>query len=410
MDEKKKWGRFFTKNDWLLNQLISLIKNGKNILEPCCGIGHIVQKLEQDFNNIIAIDIIKSEQLCKIPIFNLNFFEYPLTSSFDTIITNPPYVSYRVFDNCILNKWNSCLPRSNLYMYFIEKCFHHLSSNGELIFIVPIDFINNTRGEKLRNLLYENGTITHIINLTDKKVFSDCSPEVILFRYEKDNFNHVLNYKKTLESPVIQITDKLYNGTYNFYNYIDYKYIKDFFDIKVGVVIGCNNIFEIDSNLSVPVMMSDYYLTKKTKRFLFLENITLEEINDQNIDIYNYLISHKDTLISRKARKYTESNWWKWSGYRNSVFMTGDKECIFVNQRTRSLTPFFIAKNIIFDGSLLCLIPKITVNLNKWINLLNNNPGIFESHGLYINKKYMFNKIKLENIKITTNLLNSIKE
>ena len=24
MDEKKKWGRFFTKNDWLLNQLSKL--------------------------------------------------------------------------------------------------------------------------------------------------------------------------------------------------------------------------------------------------------------------------------------------------------------------------------------------------------------------------------------------------
>jgi adenine-specific DNA-methyltransferase len=407
--DKKKWGRFFTQKNWILDELVNLIKNTGSILEPCCGVGHIIKKLEEQYNDITSIDIIESSQICNLPMININFFDYPISNLYNTIITNPPYVIYRLIDSTILRNWKSCLPRLNLYMYFIEKCFYHLKENGEMIFIIPIDFINNTRGEQLRRLLYENGTTTHIINLSDRSVFSDCSPEVIIIRYEKDNFTHKLNYKKTLEEPYKIISDKLFNGTYNFDIYSDYKYIKDYFIIKVGIVIGCNKIFEKDSILSKSIIMSDYYLTKKKRNFLFLENLTLDQIKEQNIEIYNYLIKNKERLMSRKARKYSEDNWWKWSGYRNSTYMTNDKDCIFVNQRTRCKFPFFIDRNNLFDGSLLCLIPKMNVDLNEWINILNNNKEIFESHGLLINNKYMFNKIKLENIKIPCDLLKNIK-
>lgn len=401
MDDKKKWGRYFTKKDWLLDKIINLVKNGKNILEPCCGVGHIVSKLEDNYENIKAIDIIKSSKICKTDISYMNFFEYNTENKYDTIITNPPYVSYRIFDNNIISNWNSILPKTNLYMYFIEKCFHHLENNGELILIIPIDFINNTRGEKLRHLLFKYGTITNIINLCDKKVFSDCSPDVIIIRYQKDNFTHKMIYQKTLEAIETETSDTLYDGTYNFSNYNDFKYLKDFFNIKVGIVIGGNDIFEFDSKLSIPIITSDFFLTKKRKQFLYLENLSLKQIEEIDKKVCNHLMKNKNKLLNRKVKKCNENNWWKWGGAKNIQYMSGDNDCIFVNQRTRDNNPFFIHKSSFFDGTMLCLIPKQTCDLNQWINFLNNIPEMFRDQGLLINNKYMFNKIKLDNFKIT---------
>ena len=375
MDDKKKWGRFFTKKDWVLDIIINLIENGKKILEPCCGIGHIVNKLEQKYSNIIAIDIIKSSCICKKQIQYFNFFDYDISNKFDTIITNPPYVSYRIFDNNVITNWKTCLPKTNLYLYFIEKCFYHLSEFGEMILIIPIDFINNTRGSNLRKLLNKHGTITHIINLCDRKVFSDCSPDVIIIRYQKGNLSHIINYQKTLESTPIKTTDILRNGTYQFNNFEKFKYLKDFFNIKVGLVIGCNHIFEKDTPISVSIITSDYNTTKKRRKFLYLDNLTLDELYKNHVDVYNHLMINKHALLKRKVRKFNETNWWKWGGARNIKYMKGDCDCIYVNQRTRHDNPFFIHKMSFFDGTILCLIPKHKINLQNWIHYLNNNKG-----------------------------------
>ena len=85
--------------------------------------------------------------------------------------------------------------------------------------------------------------------------------------------------------------------------------------------------------------------------------------------------------------------------------MKNNYDCIFVNQRTRSETPFFIHKMSLFDGSVLCLIPKKKYDLSKWINYLNTNRKLFRDHGLLINDKYMLNKIKLDNLKINPDLV-----
>ena len=82
MNDKKKWGRYFTKKEWLLDKIVNIIKHNNTFLEPCCGEGHIVKKLENKFNNITCIDIIKSSQICKTPITFMNFFEFDLSNKY----------------------------------------------------------------------------------------------------------------------------------------------------------------------------------------------------------------------------------------------------------------------------------------------------------------------------------------
>lgn len=411
--DNKKWGRYFTTHVLLLKLVISLIANTNSILEPCCGMGHIVEQIEKIRDKIVAIDIIKNTNTphCITPITYMNFFDYPIINKFNTIIANPPYVSYRIFDNNIIANWKSCLPKINLYMYFIEKCFHHLKENGELILIIPFDFINNERGNNLRKLLHQNGTITNLINLSNKKLFKKCFPDIIVLRYEKDNFSYIMKYSNNIQNNnSINIPNYYDNGIISFMNNsIQFKYLKDFFDIRVGLVIGCNEIFKYDSELSVNIIMSDFEKSKTLHKYLYINELSIDELQSKHNKIYQYLLKNKDILFKRKVRKITEKNWWKWGSTRNLKYMNTNKNYIYVNQRTRSKSPFYIHKSCFFDGTVLALIPKKDINLETWCNLLNNNCKLFEQQGLLLCNKYMFNKKKLENLKIPIDLINKLK-
>ena len=280
--DNKKWGRYFTTHVLLLKLVISLIANNNTTLEPCCGMGHIVEQIEKIRESIVAIDIIKNEENphCVTPIKYMNFFDYPIINKFDTIIANPPYVSYRMFDNDIIANWKSCLPKINLYMYFIEKCFYHLKQKGELILIIPFDFINNERGCNLRKLLHENGTITNLINLSNKKLFKNCFPDIIVLRYEKDNHSYIMKYSNNIENNnCINIPNYFQNEVISFMdNSKQFIYLKEYFNVRVGIVIGCNEIFKYDSELSVNVIMSDYEKTTITHKYLYVNDLSVNEL------------------------------------------------------------------------------------------------------------------------------------
>ena len=142
----------------LVDQVISLIahKEGR-LLELSCGDGAFKECLN-DNSVFIEIDpsVITDKQ-----VLNIDFFDYPISEKFDTIIGNPPYL-----DNKFINiKHHSGIKvQANLYLYFIEKCFYHLKENGEMIFIVPRDFIKLTSAKIVNKLLLTNGTITHFFD------------------------------------------------------------------------------------------------------------------------------------------------------------------------------------------------------------------------------------------------------
>jgi adenine-specific DNA-methyltransferase len=75
--------------------------------------------------------------------------------------------------------------RSNLFLFFIEKCVRHLKPGGELVFIVPRELIKLTAAKKLNAWLYEQGSITHFYETGDTRVFDEHTPNCAIFRFEK---------------------------------------------------------------------------------------------------------------------------------------------------------------------------------------------------------------------------------
>lgn len=354
----KLLGQFFTP-ETIVNKMISLIKNNGSILEPSCGDGAFLNKL----NNCIGIEIDPTIASSKAII--TDFFDF--NGNFDTIIGNPPYIRYQEIPESTKSKLPKILDnRSNLYLFFIWRCIDMLNQNGELIFIVPRDFIKLTSAITLNKRLYEEGGFTYWEEFGDEKIFTDASPNVAIFRWVKGKAHTIpVSYK---------------NGTLSFQDNKILTTIQDFFNIKVGGASGLNKIF-IEESGNIDLVISTTKKTGLTVKAHYADHPT------------EYLQKYKNELLARKIKKFSENNWWEWGRKINPII--GDK--IYVNNKTRDMQPFFTNESGYYDGSILGLIPKY-----KWYNNIQEvidklNQWNWAEQGFLVGGRYIFGQRSLSN-------------
>lgn len=358
-------GQVFTPTS-IVSEMLMLRKNEGRILEPSCGNGAFFNQIP----NCVGIEIDPNH--CPKSALNIDFFDYPTSEKFDTIIGNPPYVRYQDIDETTKRKLKSPLfdERSNLYLFFIEKCILHLNVGGELIFITPRDFLKATSSIRLNQFIYENGTITDVIDLGDSRVFKGFNPNCIIFRFEKGNFSRKTNVSKEFVccNGQLMFTDNQYPILF-----------KEIFFVKVGAVSGDDKIFASETYGNRDFVCSYTQKTGKTKRMIF------NEIND-------YLLQNKERLLARKIKKFDETNWWQWG--RNHYISS--EERIYVNSKTRQKNPFFTNPCNDYDGSVLAIFPRNqSCDLEKLCEELN--AVNWYELGFVCDGRYIFSQKSLEN-------------
>jgi adenine-specific DNA-methyltransferase len=160
-------GQVFTPEP-VVRRMLALMRNHGRVLEPSCGDGAFSGRLP----GCMAIEI--DPQQCPPGALNQDFFVFPESEKFATIIGNPPYVRYQDIPAATRERLSAehFDARSNLYLFFIEKCLRHLLPGGELIFITPRDFLKATSAVRLNRLLHAAGTITDFIELGDARIFA----------------------------------------------------------------------------------------------------------------------------------------------------------------------------------------------------------------------------------------------
>ena len=355
----KALGQYFTPSH-IVEKMIKLIRNEGSILEPSCGDGAFYNKL----NNCIGIEIDPS--IAPDGALVMDFFDYT-DRTFDTIIGNPPYIRYQDISEETKGKLPTILDsRSNLYLFFMWRCIDLLNKDGELIFIVPRDFIKLTAAIPLNERLYNEGGFTYWEEFGDEKIFADAAPNVAIFRWVKG------------AAHTIPITFK--NGTLSFQNTSILTTMQDFFDIKVGGASGLNKVFIEDSG-NIDLVISTTKKTGLTVKAHYTDAPT------------PYLEKHKGELMARKIKTFNEKNWWEWGRKINPIF--GDK--IYVNNKTRDMQPFFTHESGYYDGSVLGLIPKF-----KWYNDINEvieklNNWNWDEQGFLVGGRYIFGQRSLSN-------------
>lgn len=349
---KKKLGQYFTISNELQQFVFDKVKHkSEHLLEPSFGAGHLLLKF-LEYDNRYPMTCYEIDDSI-VSVINWNsaqsvvygdFTKSTPVRKFKTIIGNPPYVKQK---------------SGNLYIKFIEKCYELLEDDGELIFIVPSDFIKLTSAAPIIETMTQNGSFTDFLFPHNEKLFTEASVDVVVFRYEKG-----------LETNKARVNDKevfcnVNNGIITFSdNVLDGDPLESKFHVYVGMVSGRDEIYKVPfGNIDV--------LTDKdhTEKFIFYETFPTD-----NTQINTHLEAHKTQLLDRRIKKFSESNWFEWGAPRNldKIKKFLGKPCIYVRNMTRKKDVAFNGTVQYFGGSLLCLVPKDSgTDLNKYIHYLN---------------------------------------
>ena len=381
-------GQVFTPSS-VVRAMLALRRNFGRVLEPSCGDGSFSKHLP----GCVALEI--DPRHAPAGSLNIDFFAYPESEKFETIIGNPPYVKYQNIrpETKSLIRSNMLDRRSNLYLFFIEKSIRHLTDGGELIFITPRDFLKATSSTKLNKWLYSKGTITHLIDLGDTRVFSTAVPNCIIWRFEKDLFDRTTRYaeitnRDDLENALKSIPWQKRRfveseGHMMFSEDLYTIRLKDIASVKVGAVSGADDIYANEQLGNLEFVYSKTIKTGKTRKMIWVE---------PNEGPPDFLLPYKDRLIARKVRNFDERNWWHWGrGYPIT-----DAPRVYVNTKTRHPRPFFLHECNNFDGSILAIFPHDpNIDLKAFCDALNAVD--WKALGFVCDGRFLFSQRSLEN-------------
>ena len=348
----------------IVDCMLTLVRNRGRVLEPACGDGAFLKH----FPGALGIEIDPRHAPSGAEV--MNFFELAEDERFATIIGNPPYVRYqdsspgtrRLARGSVLDG------RANLYLFFIEKCLRHLEPDGELIFITPRDLLKATSAVPLNQLLHAAGTITDFIDLGDTHLFDDATPNCAIWRFQRGDMSRRTRYAALeqgdgaagLQAPRWESRIFVESGGHLLFTRRDYPlHLSDIAFVKVGAVSGADEVYTSDCYGNRDFVCSTTAADGKTRRMIWCE---------PGDSAPRSLLPHKDRLISRRIRKYDESNWWQWGrGYYQS-----DLPRVYVNNKTRRQNPFFVHDCPHYDGSVLAIFPKDpTIDMDALAAALN---------------------------------------
>lgn len=359
---KHDLGQYFTTNQSLKNKVFEFILNSPSvILEPSIGqgdlISHILEKTPYMKFDMYEIDttIPLLENIPNHVVYG-DFMKQHITKQYSTIIGNPPYVRTK---------------QGNLYIDFTKKCYQLLEPNGELIFIVPSDFLKLTSTSSLLNDMMEHGTFTHIFHPHNENMFENASIDIIVFRYCKDP---ALEKKVLYNDKYCYINNTSGLITFHTNHTSNSVLLKECFDVYVGLVSGKEEIYKNKELGNMQIINGE----NKVDNYIHIETYPCE-----NQKINDYLLSHKESLLQRRIRKFNENNWFEWGAPRNIHVMKehANEDCIYLYNLTRNANVAFVGKINYFGGSLLMLKPKKKYNLNKVVSYINSN--IFKTNFMF---------------------------
>ena len=352
--------------------MLDLCQNRGRILEPSSGDGAFFTTLTEQGRDCVGIEL--DPRVAPPGARVMDFFDYPETERFDSIIGNPPYVRYQDIADNTKAKLRSPLfdKRSNLFLFFIEKCVRHLNPGGELVFIVPREFIKLTAAKKMNAWLYEQGSITHFYETGDVRIFGEHTPNCAIFRFEKGRFDRRMADGRTFTEV---------DGQLMFLRNDHQVRFSDIFTVKVGAVSGADSIYTHPAG-NMEFVCSKTIETGETRRMLY--GIT-----------HPHLEQHKTELLARRVREFDESNWWEWG----RKFPLNRLPRIYVNGRTRKPTPFFLHDCLNFDGSILALFPRHTqINRRDLIEctMMLNHEVDWQQLGFVCDGHFLFTQRSLQ--------------
>ena len=190
MDNKKKYGQYFTTNYNYILQNFIIPDNIKIIIEPFTGNGDLLNFIENKDKYVINCYDIEPKK--EFIIKQDTILEPPINLDKSFILTNPPYLARnKSNDKYLYDKYKT----NDLYKCFIQILINNSCLGG--ILIVPLNFICSIRKNdiELRKSFLEKFEIISI-NIFEEQVFKDTSYTICSFQFklknERNNGNNII--------------------------------------------------------------------------------------------------------------------------------------------------------------------------------------------------------------------------
>lgn len=432
MANKKTLGQFFTKSKRIQDVFDALVGNKRGpVVEPAAGEGDLL-KIIDGRRRVCAFEcdpIIKPKIFANKYICGCFFARADMVKKAPiTIVSNPPYVNIKEYTSHISKnmeafiKEKSYKGRYNIAYLFIHKCAEILADGGEMIFIVPKDFSYATSANPLRVYLKNNGYFSHWIDCLEKKLFDDAFLEsLVVFRWVKKSRGSVVRVSKISSFPSYTKKEVVYQGLNNTMLFLEedlrdsikeFGMIDDYFDVRVGSVSGCDDIFKLHEHNFDEHGCVKKFVSGPNKIEKYLNTNVFSSFDEMPIDIQEYLLQHEKKLKERysvKNSKDVDDSWWRWSFLRNAKYSLGLETSarIYVFSKTRKTIFELGESGLGYVGGTYAMFPKTNIDLHGAVNFLNSDfyKDILQSSGLIVNNKFSATPEAIKSLPFPRNLI-----
>lgn len=309
-------------------------------------------------------------------------------TQYDAVLANPPFVPIGVQDTERRARVAEIVGahghgRLDVYLAFLKRSIDSLKPAGFGLFVLPHSFLMGKSARGLRRLIAETCWVRCLADLSAIRVFGDTNVYVVLLIFQKratelpaptatiikcqDDVGHALQDAiegKRIEGRYYSIYDASQEVFAEPEAWVilppteaamrqrmnALPRLKEFVDIKQGMVTGADSIFIADGkeapkddagSLFIPLLtdreMQAFSVPRRTAKrvfFPFWEGTKLDEkILKKDFPVtWKYLSSHKKVLEARKSLKAYKKEWWEpmWPREPNSL------------QRPKLVTPHLV--------------------------------------------------------------------
>ena len=276
--------------------------------------------------------------------FQTHFSEvFQEKDGFDIIIANPPYgAKLSDADKDILKKRHANIVQRirNTFLYFLGEAYKQANSNGNVVFIMPNEFLFQVYMGKARAFFLKETKINFALNLGED-VFDAIVPTCVLGFSKAKQQNYeipVIDLRNTTlkELPQLLVTEKFSkiakkkildapNSIFSFdveKNNLIYRLTKQFEkfeifcdDVANGISTSCDEVYIVPKELKIARNFEDQYCKECIRGGQFTRYYTPKHTGDyvlyvtkdfnpiQGRNILAYLQENKDFLIQKSVEK-----------------------------------------------------------------------------------------------------------
>ncbi len=388
-----------------IDQNISLDKIKEGLESDIYGAEIVEATYNQCIDNLNMVAYRYRLEDVKWNVVNEDVLRRPFSITFDYIIGNPPYISYKNLEldvrNFIKDSYNTCKKGKPDYCYaFIENAISYLHKSGKMVYLIPNSIFKNVFGKDLRNLILPH--LVEIYDYPNRKLFDNALTSSAVILLEKDSYikefqynNVVKNYKIKLKKYGFGLADK---WNFNLKIPVVDKVIQ--FDqlYKAGITIATqrNNVFVIDRETKIKYDIEQGALRRaispRNRKYeneeyiIFPYNVrekriirfTEAEFKNKFPKAYIYLNENKKELYSRDSDN--NARWFEY-GRNQAVKNMNMKKLLLSTVVTNKIKVYDVsARAIPYSG--IYIISEYGHDLDLARNILESEQFLEYVHGI----------------------------